>query len=96
MYSCIYIYIYRGKSQRLFRYVDALYLLPLYMYPHTRIRAHAHTHTVIVIVNLIFKVVVIVIVDKVIVIHYFFAITFCQTHNTFDKYVTAPSNLTVT
>ena len=31
--------------------------------------------------NLILK--VIVIVDKVIVIHYYFAITFCQTHNTF-------------
>ena len=39
--------------------------------------------TVIVIVNLILKVIVIVIVDKVIVIHYYFAITFCQTHNTF-------------
>ena len=34
-------------------------------------------------VNLILKVIVIVIVDKVIVIHYYFAITFCQTHNTF-------------
>ena len=39
--------------------------------------------TVIVMVNLILKVIVIVIVDKVIVIHYYFAITFCQTHNTF-------------
>jgi len=35
------------------------------------------------IVNLILKVIVIEIVDKVIVIHYYFAITFCQTHNTF-------------
>ena len=33
--------------------------------------------------NLILKIIVIVIVDKVIVIHYYFAITFCQTHNTF-------------
>ena len=51
------------------------------------------TIIVIVTVNLILKVIVIVIVivDKVIVIHYYFAVTFCQTHNTF-----CPSNLTVT
>jgi len=30
-----------------------------------------------------FKVIVTVIIDKVIVIHYYFVITFCQTHNTF-------------
>ena len=39
--------------------------------------------TVIVMVNLILKVIVSVIIDKVIVIHYYFTITFCQTHNTF-------------
>ena len=43
MYSCIYIY--GGRSQRLFRYVDALCLLPLYMYPKTHIaRARHHIY----------------------------------------------------
>ena len=43
------------------------------------------TVIVIVMVNLILIVIVIVIViaEKVIVIHYYFAITFCQTHTTF-------------
>ena len=36
MYSSVYIYM--GRSQRMFRYVGALCLLPLYMYPNT------HTH----------------------------------------------------
>jgi len=39
--------------------------------------------TVIVMVNLILKVTVIVIVDKVKVIHYYFAITFCPIYKTF-------------
>jgi len=29
----------------MFRYVDALYLLPLYMYPKTHAHAHTHIHT---------------------------------------------------
>ena len=37
MYSCIWIYIYGGRSRRMFRYLDALCLLSFYMYPKTHI-----------------------------------------------------------
>ena len=43
MYSCVFIY--GNRSQMMFRYVDALCMLPLYMYPKTHIHTHTHTHT---------------------------------------------------
>ena len=46
MYSCIYIY--GGKSQGMFRYVDTLCLLPLYVSRHARTHTQARTHTEIV------------------------------------------------
>ena len=44
MYSCIYISIYGGRFEIMFRYVDALCLLPLYMYTKTHTHTHTHTH----------------------------------------------------
>ena len=43
MYCCIQIY--GGRFRRMFRYVDALCLLPLTMYPKTHTHTHTHTHT---------------------------------------------------